>query len=418
MDTTPKGKAFEKTVFDYFSSLVKKGYLGLNPHYAKVYWQRRYYSRDRESYIIFDVAIEAFLPDQQEPFLIFLVECKDYGKNIPVDDIEEFSAKVSQVGKHNTKAIFVTTNGFQKSTLKYAKNNGIGLWRIVKNTNTHEIILNRTINRINDKAKIIGEAMISDESHDFTNGSIYIQTPLRYTTIPKDLIYDFLLSMDKTNPHDFFKIHRLNTYSQLVPYKSKQNLSALAEHYFSNFQVNEAISLDLMIKTLGYKLEQRKELNNLNIVGKLDVVTKTITIFGLEYYTLHQIHFAKAHEIAHILLNHTNYLKEDVMGLNGQSQFTAINSKIKHNIDRVEFQANYFAACLLLPEKLLRARFSDYLQEYGILNRGFSPLYIDRQPCNLANYSKIILPLAQQFNVSQETLKNRLIELGLAKFLL
>ncbi|MBH8386728.1 hypothetical protein I8R13_19535 [Acinetobacter baumannii] len=49
--------------------------------------------------MIFDVAIEVFLFDQKEPYLVILIECKNYEKNVPVDDIEEFSTKVSQVGK-------------------------------------------------------------------------------------------------------------------------------------------------------------------------------------------------------------------------------------------------------------------------------------------------------------------------------
>ncbi|WP_303700784.1 restriction endonuclease, partial [Klebsiella pneumoniae] len=76
------------------------------------------------------VAIEVYLFDQPTPYITMLIECKNYSNNVPVDDIEEFSAKVSQVGLHNIIAIFITTHGFQKSALNVAKNRKIGLWRI------------------------------------------------------------------------------------------------------------------------------------------------------------------------------------------------------------------------------------------------------------------------------------------------
>lgn len=414
MNTKEKGDSFENFVFNYFSALIKNGYLGFNPNHTKIYKQRKYYSNDRESYIIFDIAIEVFLLDQSEPYIIILIECKNYSKNVPVDDIEEFSAKVSQVGKHNTKAICVTTNGFQTSALKIAKNRQIGLWRIINNKKEHEIILNRTINRIIDKEEIIGNYLTSEIFSHTTSSNIYIQTPLRFTTIPKDLIYDFLLSQKELAPKEFFTQHRMNSYCKTIPYKSKKELSILAENLFNKHHKNNSIDLDEVINILGYKLIEVNSLENMNVIGKLETKFKTITIFGVDHYSQHQINFAKAHEIAHIFLNHDKYIVSENILTTGQSRSVSID--ISQNIDRLEFQANYFAACLLLPENLLRAALNYYLIQYDIRNRGFSPLYIDSQQCNFENYKKIILPLTEIFNVSQETMKIRLTELGLAQF--
>ncbi|EXI10791.1 hypothetical protein J610_4076, partial [Acinetobacter sp. 723929] len=68
MNTKKKGDAFENFVFDYFSILLRKGYLGINPNQAKIYKQKKYYSKDREGYIIFDVAIEVSFFEQEDPF--------------------------------------------------------------------------------------------------------------------------------------------------------------------------------------------------------------------------------------------------------------------------------------------------------------------------------------------------------------
>lgn len=414
MNTKEKGDAFENFVFNYFSYLIQSGYLGFHPNQTRIYKQHKYYSKDRESYITFDIAIEVFLLDQDEPYIIMLIECKNYSKNIPVDDIEEFSTKVSQVGKHNTKAICVTTNGFQQGALKIAKNRKIGLWRILAAENKHEIVLNRTINRIKEKKEIISHFLTSDILENISASNIYIQTPLRFTTIPKDLIYDFLLSQEELSPKEFFDYHRINFYSKAIPYKSKKELSTLAEKLFNEFQENNTIDLDKIINKINYKIIKINDIDNSNIIGKLDTKLKTITILGVKHYSQHQINFAKAHEIAHIFLKHDKYIISENISNTGESHSTSI--EVNQNIDRLEFQANYFAACLLLPENLLKASLNYYLIKYDIKNRGFSPLYIDLQPCNFENYKKIILPLTKMFDVSQETMRIRLTELGLAQF--
>ncbi|CAA0247524.1 ImmA/IrrE family metallo-endopeptidase [Acinetobacter baumannii] len=413
MNTKKKGDAFENFVFDYFSILLRKGYLGINPNQAKIYKQKKYYSKDREGYIIFDVAIEVSFFEQEDPFLVILIECKDYGKKVPVDDIEEFSTKVSQVGKHNTKAICITKNGFQKGALKIAKNRNIGLWKITTNDN-HKVIFNRTINRIKNNDEIISNALTSENFQDISATNIFIQTPLRFTSIPKDLIYDFLSLQKDVSPKEFFTQHRVNSYSKTIPYKSKKELSILAENLFDKFYKNDEIDLNEIINTLGYKLIEIDTPEHPNIIGKLETKLKTITIFGSGFFSQHQINFAKAHEIAHIFLKHSNYIISESFSPAMESH--SLDIEITQNIDRLEFQANYFAGCLLLPENRLKATLNYYLQQYGIRNRGFSPLYIDSQPCNFENYRRIILPLTEIFNVSQETMKIRLTELGLAQF--
>ncbi|MFX5700999.1 restriction endonuclease, partial [Acinetobacter baumannii] len=50
MDTKKKGDIFENFVFDYFSALIQKGYMGLNPSHTKIYKQKKYFSKDREDY--------------------------------------------------------------------------------------------------------------------------------------------------------------------------------------------------------------------------------------------------------------------------------------------------------------------------------------------------------------------------------
>ena len=74
------------------------------------------------------------------PSIIIIIECKDYSNSIPVDDVEEFHAKLQQVGADNTKGIIITQNGcFQKSALTYAESKGIALARILPSNQVHYV---------------------------------------------------------------------------------------------------------------------------------------------------------------------------------------------------------------------------------------------------------------------------------------
>ena len=102
-----------------------------SPRSAKIFRKKAYYSRDRQAQIVTDVSIEAFLPERERPSLVWIFECKDYAGSIPVDDIEEFHAKLQQIGEDNTKGTFVTSGALQRSALAYAQAKGIGVIRLL-----------------------------------------------------------------------------------------------------------------------------------------------------------------------------------------------------------------------------------------------------------------------------------------------
>jgi hypothetical protein len=71
-----------------------------------------------------------------------VIECKDYRGSIPVDDVEEFHAKLQQIGADNTKGmIFTRTGVYQKSAISYARSKGICLARILPDEQVEYIVL-------------------------------------------------------------------------------------------------------------------------------------------------------------------------------------------------------------------------------------------------------------------------------------
>jgi hypothetical protein len=140
MSTTAKGEAFEQRVHDALATELCNDRLCASPKSAKLFRKKAYYSKDRDADIVTDVSIEVFLPGHQCPSLIWIFECKDYRGSVPVDDIEEFHAKLQQIGEDNTKGTFVTSAALQRSALAFARSKGIGVIRLLPDSQISHVI--------------------------------------------------------------------------------------------------------------------------------------------------------------------------------------------------------------------------------------------------------------------------------------
>lgn len=131
MSTTARGDDFEKRVYDALADELRNERLCASPKSAQIFRKKAYHSKDRDSDIITDVSIEVFLPGRQRPSLVWVFECKDYSGSVPVNDVEEFHAKLQQIGEDNTKGSFVTSGALQSSALAFARSKGIGVIRLL-----------------------------------------------------------------------------------------------------------------------------------------------------------------------------------------------------------------------------------------------------------------------------------------------
>jgi len=131
MNTTKKGDKFEDLVYIKIEALLKNRELGLDPDACTIYQKKGYYSALREKDIIVDISIEVFRKGSSEPIMIWVIECKDYGDTISVNEVEEFDTKMTQITGLNTKAIIVSSNAFQRGTLTFARNRHIALVRLL-----------------------------------------------------------------------------------------------------------------------------------------------------------------------------------------------------------------------------------------------------------------------------------------------
>lgn len=131
MDTVAKGNVFEARVFEAIKRELDAERLGLSPKACEIFCKKKYYSRDRDSGIETDISIEVSLPDAPNWSLLWVIECKDYRGSLPVDDVEEFHAKVQQISGDNVKATLAVSGALQMGALKYATSKGMGVVRIL-----------------------------------------------------------------------------------------------------------------------------------------------------------------------------------------------------------------------------------------------------------------------------------------------
>lgn len=133
MNTKDKGDIFELEVLELLKEEVASGRMSLIPNNVRIYNNKGYYSRDREKNIIVDISIEVWPPNSENYSVLIVIECKALSRCVPVDDLEEFKAKLDQIGGKNIKGIVITKNSFQSGSETYAKNQGIGLARVMPN---------------------------------------------------------------------------------------------------------------------------------------------------------------------------------------------------------------------------------------------------------------------------------------------
>lgn len=117
---------FEQEVFEYVRREATSYSSMLGPRSAKVYHKKSYFSKDRQSNIVFDVSMEVFDDSDEHFSLLFLYECKDYPtRKVRVDEVEEFWSKMQQVAAN--KGYIFTRVGFEIGCVEFAKSKRIGL---------------------------------------------------------------------------------------------------------------------------------------------------------------------------------------------------------------------------------------------------------------------------------------------------
>jgi Zn-dependent peptidase ImmA (M78 family) len=176
--------------------------------------------------------------------------------------------------------------------------------------------------------------------------------------------------------------------------------------------INKAHGLRLeLVSNLGVDTQ------GFEILGKIDFKNKVISICTNANSYEKRERFTLPHEIAHYFLKHQKYLLteyySEVEFEEKLSSDREISLTVIEDIKKLEWQANYFAASLLIPKNIFLEQFALLLTKEGITNKGHGFLYVDNQKCNLDSFYKITNELKNIFNVSRKAIEIRMIDLEL-----
>lgn len=278
-----KGKEYEIAAYQYFDNLIKQRFFGYPPEQCSLKHQPPYFSKDREKNIYFDLSLEYFLPDQSTPFLIHIIECKNYNKKVCIDDVEEFASKLEQLRTFKVFPIFLTTVGFQEGCLTFAKNRGIALW-LYKPNGEHQILLNRQKQRLQKLNHHIVKAL-TDEKFDSAHiGNIFIQTTSKLTLYPKEYALECINSDRNLKELFFDKNGSIN-----VPYLSKKQIANRSSELYETYTEKlKPVNLLDIIQKLNIKLNITEEIKDEDLLAQINFSKREITLFGKNFFSKEQ----------------------------------------------------------------------------------------------------------------------------------
>lgn len=418
------GDAFEKRVFDLFARELAEGSLPLRSDACKIFRKKGYYSKDREKDIIFDVSIEAYLPNQDHWSMLWVIECKDYSHSVPVDDVEEFFAKLQQIGGANLKGVMISPRAFQKGALTFAQSKGMGLVRLLDQSNLKWILTRPATrfisreqiqaSRANVYSGLTEEGYVSDNIDFYSNIAESFTHSLRQLC---ELLFADSLTLEKFQSIVNKQVKERNS----VPYVESDDIETISAGilnglHHSGYEVPIESYTDSLRESRGIDFafvdDLGKDKVGFEILGSLRFDPLTIHIARGAHATLFSRKFTLAHELGHLFLNHQLYIEQECYSDEDFERDTA-DAVTVAEIRRMEWQANHFASCLLLPKKPFLARFHELVSTQDIRDRGHGVLFVDKQECNLNSFYKVTNKLIDTFRVSRKVIELRLKKLNI-----
>jgi len=149
------------------------------------------------------------------------------------------------------------------------------------------------------------------------------------------------------------------------------------------FKYDFQIDLESLLNSMGYNYREQ-ELDSISGLSFVKNGEAFVVVNQSETY-LKRRRFTIAHELGHLELHHNRPIS---VSENSGILMRDMNSSIGEDLKEIE--ANYFAACLLMPSELISSELKNHS-------------YIDED---------VIVELARKFNVSSLAMTIRLTSLG------
>jgi len=419
MNTFKKGDAFEARSYRVIDRALHNLKLGVIPECCRVFAKKGYYSKDRESNIIFDLSIEVWLPGALNYSWLLLFECKDLNHNVPVDDLEEFKNKVSQVSRA-AKLVFLSTTPLSRGAMTFAQNNQFTVIQVDEKDNDTVILYNSK--KKPDLSTDTDFLSIQEELRELSEIQSFLFSDLKNKDFNwNELLEKFLkhalagnLNEEGTGETPIIGLERLS--SKHIVHMTSRILDDfdpnIQKHYF-------ALNLDSFISYLKDRygltviIDQTiSDQKGRVIKGLIDLKNKTIAI-DRSIAEGERFAFVLLHEVAHYFLHTGLQMNQQTYDNLSDSDYNAAigNHELVNERHWMEWQANHFAACILMPEWVVKFRLIVFQTTNYIRNKG--SIYVDAAPENIQLFKVTIDNLATYFGVSFSVMEYRMADLGI-----
>ncbi len=429
MSTTKKGNKLESEILRFFQEEIANNRLYIRKDCSRLYAKKGYYSKDRGKDIIFDIAIEVFLPGQNQYSHLILIECKNYNHAVPVDDIEEFFQKTQQISGGNIKGIIVSSGSFQEGAVTFSKSKGLGLlryfsrsklaWELYRSPST--LASSRFASSYTAREGLTTSSFTSDYfdcycyvNDNYTNSFNQFFSELFKYNLPESLSGQLSTIENK-----------ISRNPRSIPRKRNREIELLCDEILQKVNYRGGpVPLDkicaMLKKSNGLQVVHKKEKSfklGKDVLGKISFDPFQITIFKDEKGNKARDKYTLAHELGHHFLGHSKYIRRELLRENNidMEKLQELRQIGIHDIISMEWQANFFASCLLLPVRTFISDLMILAYNEDLRNRGFGLIFLDHQNCNRAQFYRITDELKIKYEVSRRVIEIRLKKLGLLR---
>jgi Zn-dependent peptidase ImmA (M78 family)/rhodanese-related sulfurtransferase len=398
MNSTEKGDQLEVPAVSIMKKIIAQ-HFGHNPELVRVFTRhdKKYKSNRRPDGIYFDLTVEIWPPNADNYALIYIVECKNTSRKVEVGDLEEFEKKIEQVSGQNKKAIIICSNGVQSGAYDFAKSGGFMLI-VGDSANNFETILYKKTNRSKPLPTIpfVKKEKVLIESELVQKAAAKVDSLI--VNLPSQLVTDYAHGF---NIPKLFK----NDIEELVkPILDQIDINILEKAHTLNFsKLCNHIEAAHGIKIIS--------ITDPNMLGYCDRQNQTIGI-SEKLLSTPQGLFVIAHEYGHFVLHQELNISQETYEVFSDSirNFKTGKHDLENPKQWIEWQANYFAAALLMPQDQFRFQLVRFQKRNGV---NVGALYVDDQGVNREKFDIITDRLQYLYGLSKTTIINRLQEFDL-----
>ncbi|GAB4160008.1 MAG: ImmA/IrrE family metallo-endopeptidase [Winogradskyella sp.] len=385
MNTVKIGGEFEAKTKGLIRQILDNHELSVNPAHCTVKEKAKYYSVKRKKKIVFDLSVEVKHPNANKPFLVCIVECKNLNKPVPVDDIEEFESKVDGIQDFQTKKIVIARNGFQSGAFDTAKTLGITLINV--DEDDYNILLYKSEIKNSDKVQLD----IENELEQLIKTALLPDKIQGLKKLSATEINEIAVNLIKNVDNNVLEYCMRTPLDKIILYLEKE--------------------LSIKVCSDSYLVDYKGDVQ----LGYYDLKNKTIYINPTVLNNV-RYPFVMAHEIGHLVLHSELKANQFTYDNFKDSEYSLFVQKNLLLNDRnwIEWQANCFAASLLMPKETVIARLIKTQSDMGISKQG--RIYLDTQRVNKDDFRNIVSELSLFFGVSKSSMEYRLENLGLIDY--